>query len=105
MTHQKILNLLNKLSHSKFVTVKWSNVNDQSNASYSMANEIIYNTEVLKCNLYDYNHAYILVRDNITTYRRALPIQVAFKNCSLFHSNWWNNNRWCWRLRFGYTDA
>ena len=52
-----------------------------------MANEIIYNTEALKCNLYDYNHAYILVRDNITTYRRALLIQVAFKNCSLFHSN------------------
>ena len=58
-----------------------------------MANEIIYNTEALKCNLYDYNHAYILVRDNTTTYRRALPIQVAFKNCSLFHSNCWNNNR------------
>ena len=46
MEHQKILNSLNEASDSKFVTRKWSIVNDQSNANYNVANEIIFNTEV-----------------------------------------------------------
>ena len=33
MKHQKILNLLDKASDSKFVKRKWNIVNDQSNAS------------------------------------------------------------------------
>ena len=49
MEHQKILNLLN----SKFVTRKWSIVNDQSNANYDVRNEAIYNTKFLKSNLCD----------------------------------------------------
>ena len=57
----KILNLLNEASDSKFVTKKWNIVNDQSNAKYDVENEIIYNTEVLKSNLCDYNDAFILV--------------------------------------------
>ena len=65
MEHQKILNLLNEASDSKFVTRKWNIVNDQSNANYDVGNEIIYNTEVLKSNLCDYSDAYILVIDNI----------------------------------------
>ena len=41
--------------------------------------EIIYNTEILKCNLCDYNDAYILERGNITAI--AVPAtQVEFKN-------------------------
>ena len=66
MEHQKILNLLNEASDSKFVTRKCNIVNEQSNANYDVGNEVIYNTEVLKSNLCDYNHAYILVRGNIT---------------------------------------
>ena len=66
MEHQKILNLLNEASDSKFVTRKWNIVNDQSNANYDVGNEIIYNTEVLKSNFCNYNDAYILVRGNIT---------------------------------------
>ena len=42
MEHQKILNVLNE------------------------ANEIIYNTEILRSNLCDYNDAYVLVRGDIT---------------------------------------
>ena len=38
MEHQEILNLLNKASGSKFVT---RSCNDQSNAKYSVRNEII----------------------------------------------------------------
>ena len=48
MEHQKLLNLLNEASDSRFVTRKWSIINDQSNANYDVGNEIIYNTKVLK---------------------------------------------------------
>ena len=71
MEHQKILNLLNEVNGSKFVTRKWSIVNDQSKSNYGAGNEIIYNTEVLKSNLCDYNDAYILVRGDNTV--RAAP--------------------------------
>ena len=38
MEHQKILNLLNEESNSKFVTRKWNIVNDQSNANHDVGN-------------------------------------------------------------------
>ena len=53
MEHQKILNFLNKASDSKVLTRKWNIVNDQSNANYNVRNKIIYNTEVVKPNLFD----------------------------------------------------
>ena len=61
MEHQKILNLLNEANDSKFVPRKWNIINDKSKANYNAANKITYNTEILKCNLCDYNDAYILV--------------------------------------------
>ena len=83
MEHQKILNLLNETSDSKFVTGKWNVGNDQSNANYDVGNKIIYNTEVLKSNLCDYNDAYILVRD-IILIAGNIAARVAFKNCAPF---------------------
>ena len=62
MEHQKILNSLNEAGDSKFVTRKWNIVSDQSNTNYYVGNRIIYDTEVLKSNLCDFNDAYILVR-------------------------------------------
>ena len=83
MENQKTLNLLNEASDSKFTTRKWNMVNDQSNANYDIGNKIIYNTEVLKSNLCDYNDAYILVKGDVTV--TAVPaIQVSFKNCAPF---------------------
>ena len=52
-------------------------------ANYDLGNQIIYNTEVLKSNLFDYNDAYVLVRVNITV-TAAPATQVAFKNCAPF---------------------
>ena len=49
----------------------------------SVGNAIIYNTEVLKSNLWDYNDAYILVRADITMIGNNVT-QVAFKNCAPF---------------------
>ena len=66
MEHQKALNLLNEEHDSKFVTRKWNNVNDLANANFDVANEIIYNIEVLKSNLCHCNAAFILVKGDIT---------------------------------------
>ena len=57
MKNKKILNLLNKVGDSKFVTRKWIIVNDQLRTSYSAGNEVIYSTEVLKSNLCDCSDA------------------------------------------------
>ena len=75
--------LRNEANDSKFVTRKQNIVNDNSNSNYGVRNEIIYNTEVLKSNLCDYNNAYILVKDYITA-TAAPTTQVAFKNCAPF---------------------
>ena len=52
-----MLNLLNEASDSRFVTRKYSFINDQSNANHSEGNEIIYNPEVLKSPLCNCNDA------------------------------------------------
>ena len=83
MEHQKILNLLNDANDSKFVTRKWNIVNDNSNSNYAAANEITYNTEILKYNRCDYNDDYILVTGDITVIA-APATQVAFKTCAPF---------------------
>ena len=83
MKHQKILNLLNDANDSKFITKKWSIVNDNSNSNYAATNKITYNTRILKSNLCDYNDAYILVTGDITVIA-APQTQEAFKNCAPF---------------------
>ena len=55
-------------------------INDQSNANYDVEKEIIFNTEVLKSNLCDYNDASILVSGDITVVA-VHGTQVAFKKC------------------------
>ena len=64
MGHQKVLNFLNEASDSIFATRKW-------NIFYDVANEIIYNIELLKYNLRDYNDASILVTGDITIIEHA----------------------------------
>ena len=67
-----------------FVARYWDATHDQTNASYSAGNEIVYSTERLKPNLRDYNNVYILVRGYITMIARNLWTEVAFKNCAPF---------------------
>ena len=83
MEHQKILNLLYDANDHKFVTRKWNIVNGNSNSNYAAANEITYNTEILKSNICDYSDAYNLVISEITVVT-ALATQVALKNCASF---------------------
>ena len=75
------MNLLNDASDSKFVRRKWNIGNDQWNVSYDAGSEILYNTEVLKSNLCDYNDTYILVKDDIIV-TVAPQTRVSFKNCA-----------------------
>ena len=79
MEHQKMLNLLNDVNDSKFVTRKRNIVNDNSNSSYAAANEITYNTEILQSNLCDYKNAYILVSDDITAVQVILLLLLQSK--------------------------
>ena len=83
MEHQKILNLLNETSNSKFVTRKQNIVNNNSKSNYDAANEITYNTEIWKSDLRDYNDTYLLVREDITVIT-APATCVAFKKCAPF---------------------
>ena len=46
MEHQKILNLLNEATDSKFVTRNRNISSNQPNANYSVGNQIIYSAEV-----------------------------------------------------------
>ena len=48
MEHQKTLNFLYDANDSKFVTRKLNIVNDSPNSNYAAANEITYNTKILK---------------------------------------------------------
>ena len=80
MEYQKTLNILNEASDTKFVARKWNIVNDKSNVNYDVGNEVMYNTEVLKSNLYDYNDAYVLVRGDIIITAHNNPSLVALKN-------------------------
>ena len=66
MKHQKILNSLNEANDFKFTRRKWNNVNDDLKSDYHVENEIIYNTEILKSNLCNYNDAYNLVSGDVT---------------------------------------
>ena len=83
MKHQKILNLLNEASNSKFLIRKLNIVNNNRNSNYAAANEISYDTEILKFNLCGYNDAYILVTGDITVVA-APATQAAFKDCAPF---------------------
>ena len=58
-------------------------VSDQSNPKYSVGNEIVYSTEVVKSDLNHFNDPYILVRGNITIIAATIT-QVSFKNRAAF---------------------
>ena len=71
--------LINEAVDPKYVK---KYVNDQTTVNLDAGDEIISNTEVLKSNLCDYIHAYILIKDDITTAHNPTP--VAFKISALF---------------------
>ena len=96
MEYQKIANLLdNTLDQpSKVRTKNWVEVNDESKEPYGTASNIRFKTTILRSNLCDSTHAYILVKGTITI-TGAGDIDAAkrldernkgviFKNCASF---------------------
>ena len=84
MEHQRVLNLLNDSGDYTFAIRKQTIVNGESDANYSVGNEIIYSTAVLNSNLCDYSDAQILVRGDITIMGCDLATQVTFENGAPF---------------------
>ena len=66
MEYQKIANLLESTSDnlSKFRTRNWVNINDESRGNYANS-DIRFKTTMLRSNLCDYVHSYILVKGTI----------------------------------------
>ena len=60
MEHDKMSKLLNDSNVSKFVTRKWTEVNDLSGDQYSVNKNIRFKTPVLRSVLFDYSDALLL---------------------------------------------
>ena len=95
MQYQKIANLLDNASNqpSRFRTINWVEINDDSRGTYTNAG-IKFKTTMLKSDLYDYADAYIFVKGTITitglgddnSARQADEGDkgIIFKNCAPF---------------------
>ena len=66
MEHYKISKLLKDSSVSKFVTRKWTEVNDLSSGQYSVNKNIRFKNPKLRPDLYDYYDEYIVLKGKIT---------------------------------------
>ena len=67
MGYQKTINLLDNASNEP--SKKWIKINDQSWRLYNTNSDIRFETTMLKPSLYDYGHAYVLVKGIITITR------------------------------------
>ena len=67
MEYKKIANLIDDTSNqpSKFRTKNWVERSDESRGAYNVNSQIKFKTTMLKSILYDYNDAYILVKETI----------------------------------------
>ena len=77
---------------SKFKTMNWVEITDESRGTYNVNSQIKFKTTMLKSSLFDYSDAYILVRSllSLITLLLQMPIQiilirkVIFKSCAPF---------------------
>ena len=93
MEHQKIINLLDETTNqpSEFRTRNWVEINDESQGTYSVSNQINFKTLMIRSNLCDYSDTHINGKRNITvqnTLKAVAPNsrnkKVIFKNCAPF---------------------
>ena len=79
MEFQKITNVLDINSDNKdlpkFVTKKWIEVYDQSEGNYDVNKEIRTKTSLLRSDLCDYSDACIVVKRNITVFKKNISCQ------------------------------
>ena len=94
MEYQKIINLFDKAldQPSKFRTINWVEMNEESRETYNTYDQIKCKTVMLKSSSCDYSDAYILVKGNITVHNTAAAEAhvnntnktVISKNCAPF---------------------
>ena len=94
MEYQKIINLFDKAldQPSKFRTINWVEMNEESRETYNTYDQIKCKTAMLKSSSCDYSDAYILVKGNITVHNTAAAEAhvnntnktVISKNCAPF---------------------
>ena len=101
MGYNKITNLLGKLDKdeiSKFTTIKWTEIFDQSNGTYNPNKVIRFKTPQIKDNLCDFDDAYIVATGKVTVANRGnnldeynikfyLKNSAPFSNCVLEINN------------------
>ena len=97
MGYNKITNLLGKLDKgeiTKFASIKWIEIFDQSNGTCNKYKDIKFETNQLRNDLCDFNDAYIVFTCKITTtnpgnddnvYNRKVSLKnsAPFFNCTL----------------------
>ena len=94
MEYQKIANLIDDALNqpSKFKTMNWVEINDESRGTYNVNSQIKFKTTMLKYSLCNYSDAYILVKGTMTVNKTAAADanatntnkKVIFKNCAPF---------------------
>ena len=90
MEYQKITNLLGNTSDKvpRFITKKWIEVSDQSGGTYNVNKQIRFTTSMLRSDLCDFSHAYVVTgkitvtAPNVAEYDKKL----AFENNGPFVS-------------------
>ena len=73
MEYKKIANLLGDASNktSKFKTIKWTEISDDSIGTYNPGSQIKFKTTMIKSSLCDYSDACIHVKGTITVNNTA----------------------------------
>ena len=93
MEYQKISNLIDNASDqpSRFRTINWVEMNDESRRTYNVNSQIKFKTTMLKSSLFDYSDAYILIRGTVIVNSTAADAnanninkKVVFKNLVAF---------------------
>ena len=94
MEYPKIANLIDEASNqpSKFRTINWVEINDESRGAYNVNSQIKFKTTMLKSSLCDYSDAYILIKGTISANNTAaagatannINRKIIFKNCAPF---------------------
>ena len=76
---------------SKFRTINWVEINDESRGTYNTNGQTKFKTTMLKYVFFDYSDAYLLVKGIITVNNTAASTadtnnvnKKIFKNCALF---------------------
>ena len=81
MGYNKITNLwgeLDKDGISKFTTVKWIEIFDQSNGTYNPNKDIRFKTPQIRDDLCDFNDAYIVVTGKVNAVIADVPPIVSY---------------------------